>query len=187
MLMLWYHVCMHFRYKYIVTSKENVCISAGFCFRRNRVRSVGPINNEDYPPGACGGCCDYGGSCDVCGCVDYYGCCSLFGCCGYRGVCGCGLFTCCRCCREPDDAHVQGNNAQDVRGRRQKRWTGILSKRTNMKARRKRRDLWRQWRSNRPNDPINDEVYNKVRRDAKMVAIWLPHSNPVRSINTSTK
>lgn len=187
MLILWYHVFMHFRYKYIVTCKENVCISAGFCFRRNRVRSVGSINNEDYPPGACGGCCDYGGSCDVCGCVDYYGCCSLFGCCGYRGVCGCGLFTCCRCCREPDDAHVQGNNAQDVRGRRQKRWTGILSKRTNMKARRKRRDLWRQWRSNRPNDPINDEVYNKVRRDAKMVAIWLPHSNPVRSINTSTK
>eukprot|EP00105_Crassostrea_gigas_P031588 XP_011454329.1 PREDICTED: uncharacterized protein LOC105347121 isoform X1 [Crassostrea gigas] len=157
------------------------------CCWRNRVRNVGPINNEDYPPGCCGGCFDYGGSCDVCGCVDYYGCCSLFGCCGYRGLCGCGLFTCCRCCREPDDAHVQGNNVQDTRGRRQKRRTGILSKRTNMKARRKRRDLWRQWRSNRPNDPINDEVYNKVRRDAKMVAIWLPHSNPVRSINTSTK
>ncbi|XP_048743866.1 uncharacterized protein LOC125657228 isoform X2 [Ostrea edulis] len=157
------------------------------CCWRNRIRRVNPVHDEEYPPGVCGGCCDYGGSCDICGCVDFYGCCSLYGCCGYQGVCGFGLCTCCRCCREPDDNHVHENRSQNVKGRKQKRWAGILSKRTVMKARRKRRDLWRRWRSNRPENPMDDEVYDKVRRNAKVMALWLPHSNPIRSINTSTK
>lgn len=92
---------MYFCYKL----KKNVFL-LDFVLRRNWVRSVGFINNEDYLLGCCGGCFDYGGSCDVCGCVDYYGCCLFFGCCGYGGLCGCGFFMCCWCCRELDDVYV---------------------------------------------------------------------------------
>ena len=159
----------------------NILYGAYFIYRRNR---VGPHGDdvEASGQGACGGCCDYGGSCDVCGCIDYYGCCSLFGCCGYRGCCAC-CFECCRCCREPDEEHVHNNRSLNVSKNRR----GKLSRKTSMKAKRKRRKLWQRWKSRRPENPLDDEVYEKVRKQAKVVAIWMPHKNPVRNYNTSTK
>ncbi|KAK3102449.1 hypothetical protein FSP39_011432 [Pinctada imbricata] len=162
-----------------------ICLSV-YCYRRccRRGSRVRPFRDEEdsVGQGACGGCCDYGGSCDVCGCIDYYGCCSLYGCFGYRGFCAC-CCECCRCCREPDEEHVHNNRSLKVSKNRR----GKLSRKTSMKARRRKQKLWQRWRSNRPQHPLDDEVLEKVRKQAKVVAIWMPHKNPVRSYNTSTK
>ncbi|XP_071124468.1 uncharacterized protein [Mytilus edulis] len=184
----------------IITALCLYCTKRHRYRRRNRVRALNSDDDEQF--GCCGGCCDYGGSCDVCGCIDYYGCCALYGCCGYLGVCS-WFFGCCRCCREPLESHrkrmdVTGNvfyiNHQNVTPRISTRWEelpkrGRLSKKTAMRLKKKRQRMLenRDYVSERVENPLNDETYGKVRRSAKDLDIWLPHSNPVRSINTSTK
>jgi hypothetical protein len=37
--------------------------------------------------------------------------------------------------------------------------------------------------SDRVENPMSDEVYSKMRKEAKQVDIWIPHTNPVRNIN----
>lgn len=93
---------------------------------------------------------------------------------------------------------VTGNvfyiNHQNVTSKISTRWDelpriGRLSKKTAMRMKKKRKMMQERGRqvTDRVENPMNDEMYSKVRREAKPLSIWLPHSNPVRSINTSTK
>lgn len=121
------------------------------------------------------GCFEYGGKCDLC-CVDYYGCCSLLGCCGYHGGCSC-CFSCCRCCREPEEG--PGISSLPVSVFR--KWKRKIKGHGRMNATR----------------PVLVIQYNRAKKKSAsrasmsakqpVIPLWLPHKNPVRDINTSTR
>jgi hypothetical protein len=56
-----------------------------------------------------------------------------------------------------------------------------------MRLKKKRKMLKNQRQvSDRVENPMSDEVYSKMRKEVKQVAIRIPHTNPVRNINSST-
>lgn len=160
----------------------NTCtFSFNYRMRSRRVKSR-PNDDESQKPNQTPrssrnepGCFEYGGKCDLC-CVDYYGCCSLLGCCGYHGGCSC-CFSCCRCCREPEEG--PGISSLPVSVFR--KWKRKVKGHGRMNATR----------------PVLVIQYNRAKKKSAsrasmsakqpVIPLWLPHKNPVRDINTSTR
>lgn len=157
------------------------CYRRCFRMRSRRVKSR-PNDDESQKPNQTPrssrnepGCFEYGGKCDLC-CVDYYGCCSLLGCCGYHGGCSC-CFSCCRCCREPEEG--PGISSLPVSVFR--KWKRKVKGHGRMNATR----------------PVLVIQYNRAKKKSAsrasmsakqpVIPLWLPHKNPVRDINTSTR
>nr|XP_022302035.1 uncharacterized protein LOC111110020 [Crassostrea virginica] len=166
-----------------ITALTLLCV---YCYRRCfRMRSrrvqARPNEEEGQRPNPTPrssrqdpGCFEYGGKCDVC-CVDYYGCCSLLGCCGFHGSCAC-CCSCCRCCREPEEG--PGISSLPV----------SIFRKWKQKAKGSRMNVTR---------PVLVIQYNKAKKKSvskasksakvPVLPLWLPHKNPVRDINTSTR
>lgn len=160
----------------------NTCtFSFNYRMRSRRVKSR-PNDDDSQKPNQTPrssrnepGCFEYGGKCDLC-CVDYYGCCSLLGCCGYHGGCSC-CFSCCRCCREPEEG--PGISSLPVSVFR--KWKRKVKGHGRMNATR----------------PVLVIQYNRAKKKSAsrasmsakqpVIPLWLPHKNPVRDINTSTR
>ena len=161
---------------------KDIVIYHFFCFRmRSRRVQARPNEEEGQRPNPTPrssrqdpGCFEYGGKCDVC-CVDYYGCCSLLGCCGFHGSCAC-CCSCCRCCREPEEG--PGISSLPV----------SIFRKWKQKAKGARMNVTR---------PVLVIQYNKAKKKSvskasksakvPVLPLWLPHKNPVRDINTSTR
>lgn len=93
---------------------------------------------------------------------------------------------------------VTGNvfyiNHKNVTSRVSTRWEEMpdgrrLSKKTYMNLKRKRQRMLKSKEhvSDRVFNQLNEDFYPKVRKEAKQLDAWLPFTNPVRNINTSTK